>query len=124
MGCKMLHTLDMEKNYQKYLKAAILVGVLFKLLLMGLFSSDYQDQMFIPFVDLFLNGENPYQVYYDNGLLPSFPYPPVMLLVECIGGVFVTFFSKILFSSYLFFLRIFSGYIICSVFPEIRENIY
>lgn len=93
MGCKMLHTLDMEKNYQKYLKAAILVGVLFKLLLMGLFSSDYQDQMFIPFVDLFLHGENPYQVYYDNGLLPSFPYPPVMLLVECIGGVFVTFIS-------------------------------
>lgn len=89
----MLHTLDMEKNYQKYLKTAILVGVLFKLLLMGLFSSDYQDQMFIPFVDLFLNGENPYQVYYDNGLLPSFPYPPVMLLVECIGGVFVTFFG-------------------------------
>lgn len=93
MGCKMLHTLDMEKNYQKYLKAAILVGVFFKLLLMGLFSSDYQDQMFIPFVDLFLHGENPYQVYYDNGLLPSFPYPPVMLLVECIGGVFVTFIS-------------------------------
>ena len=95
MGCKMLHTLDMEKNYQKYLKAAIFVGVLFKLLLMGFFSSDYQDQMFIPFVDLFLNGENPYQVYYDNGLLPSFPYPPVMLLVECIGGVFVTFFDGI-----------------------------
>lgn len=89
----MLHTLDMEKNYRKYLKAAILVGVLFKLLLMGLFSSDYQDQMFIPFVNLFLNGENPYQVYYDNGLLPSFPYPPVMLFVECIGGVFVTFFG-------------------------------
>ena len=91
----MLHTLDMEKNYQKYLKAAIFVGVLFKLLLMGFFSSDYQDQMFIPFVDLFLNGENPYQVYYDNGLLPSFPYPSVMLLVECIGGVFVTFLDGI-----------------------------
>lgn len=93
MGCKMLRALDMEKNYQKYLRTAIIVGVLFKLLLMGLFSSDYQDQMFIPFVDLFLHGENPYQVYYDNGLLPSFPYPPVMLLVECIGGVFVTFIS-------------------------------
>ena len=93
MGCKMLRALDMEKNYQKYLRTAIIVGVLLKLLLMGLFSSDYQDQMFIPFVDLFLHGENPYQVYYDNGLLPSFPYPPVMLLVECIGGVFVTFIS-------------------------------
>lgn len=93
MGCKMLPALDMEKNYQKYLKAAIIVGVVFKLLLMGLFSSDYQDQMFIPFVGCFLEGKNPYQFYYDNGLLPSFPYPPVMLFVECLGGVFVTFFS-------------------------------
>lgn len=89
----MFYRLNMEKNYQKYLRASILVGVLFKLLLMGLFSSDYQDMMFIPFVGLFLNGKNPYQVYYDNGLLPSFPYPPVMLLMECIGGVFVTFFG-------------------------------
>lgn len=88
-----LHALDMEKNYQKYLKAAILVGVLFKLLLMGLFSSDYQDMMFIPFVKCFLNGENPYQFYYDHQLLSSFPYPPVMLFVECIGGIFVTVFS-------------------------------
>lgn len=89
----MFYRLDMEKNYQKYLRASILVGVLFKLLLMGLFSSDYQDMMFIPFVGLFLKGENPYQIYYDNGLLPSFPYPPVMLLIECIGGIFVTFFG-------------------------------
>ncbi|MDE6319661.1 MAG: hypothetical protein K2M22_08145, partial [Lachnospiraceae bacterium] len=89
----MFYRLDIEKNYQKYLKTSILVGVLFKLLLMGLFSSDYQDMMFIPFVGLFLRGENPYQVYYDNGLLPSFPYPPVMLLIECIGGIFVTLFG-------------------------------
>lgn len=89
----MFNRLDMEKNYQKYLRASILVGVLFKLLLMGLFSSDYQDMMFIPFVGLFLKGQNPYQIYYDNGLLPSFPYPPVMLLIECIGGIFVTLFG-------------------------------
>ncbi len=89
----MLHTFDMEKNYQKYLGTAIVVGVLFKLLLMGLFSSDYQDMMFIPFVKCFLGGENPYQFYYDNALLPSFPYPPVMLFLECIGGVFVTLFG-------------------------------
>lgn len=89
----MLHTLDMEKNYQKYLRTAIVVGVLFKLLLMGLFSSDYQDMMFIPFVKCFLGGENPYQFYYDNALLPSFPYPPIMLFLECIGGVLVTLFD-------------------------------
>lgn len=103
----MRYRLDMEKNYQKYLRASILVGVLFKLLLMGLFSSDYQDQMFIPFVKCFLGGENPYQVYYDNALLPSFPYPPVMLLIECIGGVFVTFFGgMLLFLRNLFFKQI------------------
>lgn len=89
----MLYTLDMEKNYQKYLRASIVVGVLFKLLLMGLFSSDYQDMMFIPFVKCFLGGENPYQYYYDNALLRSFPYPPVMLFMECIGGIFVTSFG-------------------------------
>ena len=89
----MLHTLDMEKNYRKYLMTAIIVGVLFKLLLMGLFSSDYQDLMFIPFVKCFLSGKNPYQYYYDNSLLSSFPYPPIMLFLECIGGIFVTFFG-------------------------------
>ncbi|MBP3475766.1 MAG: uridine kinase [Lachnospiraceae bacterium] len=86
-----LDSLDFEKNYHRYIKAAIITIVVFKLLLMGLFSSDYQDLMFIPFVNCFLQGENPYQFYYDNHLLSSFPYPPVMLLLECIGGVFVTF---------------------------------
>ena len=81
--------IDWEKNYYKVLKAVVAGTVLFKLLLMGLFSSDYQDLMFIPFVQCFLDGHNPYQYYYDNHLLSSFPYPPVMLLIECIGGIFV-----------------------------------
>ena len=85
-----LGALDFEKNYRRILWTAIVVTVLFKLLLMGLFSSDYQDLMFIPFVQCFLGGENPYQYYYDNQLLSSFPYPPVMLLIESIGGILVT----------------------------------
>lgn len=84
-----LNALDLEENYYKILRAAIIGIVVCKLILMGLFSSDYQDLMFIPFVKCFLGGENPYQYYYDNGLLPSFPYPPVMLMIECIGGVLV-----------------------------------
>lgn len=60
--------------------------VLVKLLLMGLFSSDYQDVMFIPFVGTFLSGENPYDYYYREQLLSSFPYPPLMLLIEAVGG--------------------------------------
>lgn len=73
----------------------ILLAVLFKLLLMGLFSSDYQDLMFLPFVKCFLEGHNPYQYYYDNRLLSSFPYPPVMLFVECIGGFLVSLFGTL-----------------------------
>ena len=86
-----LDALDLEKNYEKILRTVIVMTVLFKLLLMGFFSSDYQDLMFIPFVRCFLSGENPYQYYYDHQLLSSFPYPPVMLFIECIGGVFVHF---------------------------------
>ena len=86
-----LDTLDWEKDYYKILRTVIVATVLFKLLLMGLFSSDYQDLMFIPFVKCFLSGNNPYQYYYDNRLLSSFPYPPVMLLIECIGGVCIKF---------------------------------
>ncbi len=84
-----LDTLDWEKNYYKMLTAIVAGTVLLKLALMGLFSSDYQDLMFIPFVQCFLDGHNPYQYYYDNHLLYSFPYPPVMLFIECIGGIFV-----------------------------------
>ena len=60
--------------------------ILVKLFLMGLFSSDYQDVMFIPFVETFLSGENPYDYYYKEQLLSSFPYPPLMLLIEAVGG--------------------------------------
>ncbi len=42
-----LGALDFEKHYRRILWTAIVVTVLFKLLLMGLFSSDYQDLMFI-----------------------------------------------------------------------------
>ena len=100
---------DFEKNYEKYLKAVILLTVLFKLLLMGFFSSDYQDLMFIPFVKCFLTGRgNPYQYYYDHALLPSFPYPPIMLLAECVGGIFVTFLPNlpVFFQNLLFKLPI------------------
>ncbi len=51
----MLHRFDMEKNYQKYLRTVIIMAVLFKLLLMGLFSSDYQDHSFCG--SFFVRGE-------------------------------------------------------------------
>lgn len=120
----------MEKNYQKYLKAAIIMGVLFKLCLMGLFSSDYQDLMFIPFVKCFLSGENPYQFYYDHQLLSSFPYPPVMLFIECIGGVFVTLFAgmpifvqNLVFKMPILLLDLLGLYFLMQIFKDKRKYI-
>ena len=73
----------------------IFVIILLKIILSGLFSSDYQNKMFMPFVSQFLSThDNPYSYYYNNGLLASFPYPPLMLMIESIGGILVRLFSS------------------------------
>lgn len=66
-----------------------LIAVL-KIILMGLFSSDYQNELFIPFVSHFVQeGGNPYQYFYDMGRLNIFPYPVVMLLIESVSAVII-----------------------------------
>lgn len=78
----------------KYSRAAIIgVIIIVKMIIMGLFSSDYQELMFIPFVRTFLSGHNPYEFYYQNGLLGAFPYFPYMLWIESIGGLLLQMFS-------------------------------
>lgn len=79
-------TIELPKFYLWIAAVAIL-----KIVLMGLFSSDYESEMFKPFVHTFLGNAgtsnwNPYEYYYLNGLKSSFPYPPIMLLLECVGG--------------------------------------
>ncbi|MBP3196006.1 MAG: glycosyltransferase family 39 protein, partial [Butyrivibrio sp.] len=57
-----------------------------KLVLMGLFSSDYQNSLFIPFLNDFITyGGNVYQRFYEAGISNAFPYPPVMLLIQTLG---------------------------------------
>ncbi|MDX1958789.1 MAG: hypothetical protein SFU98_09460 [Leptospiraceae bacterium] len=52
-----------------------------KILVLFLFSSDYQDRLFFPFVNGFLNNlENPWdRVILENPSPSPFPYPPMML---------------------------------------------
>lgn len=74
----------------------IIATSIFKLILMGLFSSDYQNKMFIPFVDHYLkNLSNTYSYYYQNNLLSAFPYPPLMLYIESIGGQLLKHFPSV-----------------------------
>ena len=70
-------------SHRKTKEKCVITGgiVILKLVLMGLFSSDYQDTLFCPFVNVFLSGLNPYEYYYENDLMSSFPYPPLMLLI-------------------------------------------
>lgn len=69
----------------------IFAVIFVKVALMGLFSSDYQNVMFMRFVHGFLgqlfDGRlvNPYEFFRDEPRL--FPYPPLMLAVECLGGI-------------------------------------
>lgn len=70
----------------------IIIVIAIKLLCMGLFSSEYQTNMFMPFVKNFLSGTsdgNPYQYFFEHSLNSSFPYPPLMLLIESFGGSLV-----------------------------------
>jgi uridine kinase len=54
--------------------------IVLKLLLLALFSSGYQDALFIPFVMEYLNqGGNPWE--YPSMTKEAFPYPPLMLYV-------------------------------------------
>lgn len=65
-----------------------------KIILMGCFSSDYQNKLFIPFVSHFVEyGGNPYQHFYEAEYTNSFPYPVLMLLIESIGAVIVKVFG-------------------------------
>lgn len=96
------------QNYHGSVFPVFFCGILLlKIILMGLFSSDYQNQMFMRFVDGFLqelyagNLVNPYEYFYQEPGL--FPYPPAMLAIECIGGMFAFLVKENLFLKNILF---------------------
>ena len=70
-----------KKNiFQNKFLLISIFAILLKILLAGFFSSDYQEKIFIPFVDYFINNfENPWQYFYQENREVAFPYPPLML---------------------------------------------
>lgn len=72
----------------------IVVITLIKLLLMGICSSDYQNELFLPFVlDFIDKGGNVYQRFWEQGIANAFPYPTMMLLIQCIGAFPISIFK-------------------------------
>ena len=69
----------------------IAVMAVLKITLMGLFSSGYQNSLFMRFIGGFLeqiskgNLINPYEFF--RNVPDLFPYPPLMLLFESFGGI-------------------------------------
>ena len=109
---------------------AVLIGL--KLVLMGLFSSDYQNKMFEPFVAEFISGwrdgfSNPYQSFYIRGENMDFPYPPVMLVIMSFGQGLCMLFSglplflrNILFKLPLLLMDCLVFRKLCVMYPEKR----
>lgn len=72
-------------NYYIFIAAAAAV----KMLLAGLFSSDYQNELFMPFVSWFIeHGGNPYG-HSAAGGGNAFPYPPAMLFIQSAGALLI-----------------------------------
>ena len=102
-----------------------------KFVLMGVFSSDYQDALFIPFVrDFVENGGNIYQRFFESGIRNAFPYPPMMLLIESVGVVLARpfLFDSVFFVNFLFKLPSFAMDIVglnvlIRFFPDKRRYI-
>jgi hypothetical protein len=58
----------------------VLLVLICKAVLLCLFSSDYQDRLFVPFIYRFLeHGGNPWQWFYQEPAGAEFPYQPLML---------------------------------------------
>ena len=62
-----------------------------KILLLLLFSSEYSAKLFLPFLNIYMDGHfNPWQYYYENNLnLDSFPYHGLMLHIFSIPSIFI-----------------------------------
>ncbi len=114
------------------------LALLGKLLLGGLFSSDYQDEMFRPFVSRFLAGVgtsdwNVYQYYYENGLIRAFPYLPLLLFIESAGGALAKvlqllgvnsiFITNLAFKLPLFLFDLLGYYYLVNMFPEKKHYV-
>ena len=113
-------------------KFFIIVILILKIIAMGTFSSDYQNNIFMKFIYGFINeiknGKfvNPYFIFRNE--ITLFPYPPVMFLIEIVGGFFSSLFSNIFLKNLLFkfpnlFFDLLGLYFLMKMFPNKKKYI-
>lgn len=110
----------------------IITVLILKVIVMGLFSSDYQNNLFMKFVYGFI-GEikkgqfiNPYSIFKNEVNL--FPYPPTMFLIEFVGGILSIgvkniFIKNILFKIPSLIFDLLGLYFLVQMFPNKRKYI-
>ncbi len=126
----MIRAAEGSKSISKF-NWFIVAMTIIKIVMMGLFSSDYQNSLFLPFVnDYITNFGNPYQRAYEAGVMNAFPYPAGMLFVEAIGGLLIKVFSvrAIFWTNFLFKLPSFIAdlvglIVLIKFFPDKRRYV-
>lgn len=116
----------------KEFKIFIIIIVILKIVVMGFFSSDYQNNLFMKFIYGFINeinnGKiiNPYSIFKDE--ITLFPYPPVMFIIELMGGflsigVDNIFIKNMLFKIPSLVFDLLGLYFLMKMFPNRRKYI-
>ncbi len=94
-----------EGSKNKIFKYIFLTMLAVKLLVLGMFSSDYQNILFIPFVSHFVEFfDNPWNWAYQTNASVEFPYHPLMLYAFSPGAFLIKLFhiNNIFLSNFLF----------------------
>ena len=94
----------------KNIKFLLLILIFIKLILLGLFSSHYQTDLFIPFTNHFINNfDNPWEWAYSTSSGIEFPYHPLMLYAFSIGAIIIKLFhiTNIFWVNFIFKLPLF-----------------
>ena len=102
--------------------------VLLKIIILFLFSSEYNSVLFQPFVNSFINNGfiNPWQFYIENNLnLDSFPYHSLMLLILAPFALLSNLFDiEVLFKLPLLFADLLIFYVLVKSFPYKEKSVY
>ena len=105
--------------------------IFIKLFLLAIFSSGYSNDLFQPFIQTFVDGHlNPWQYYFENNYLDSFPYHGLMLYLLSIPTLIINLFNieNQLISNFIFKLPLFIAdiaifYILLKLFDGKRDKI-
>ena len=83
-----------KKNIVNNFILLVFLTIILKIILAGFFSSDYQNKIFIPFVDHFIkNLGNTWSYYFYENKEVAFPYPPLMLYLLTPFKYIINFFD-------------------------------